>query len=142
MLTVITGAPCAGKSTYARQHRRPGDIVIDFDDLAQALGSGVTHDHADHIREVAAAAWSSAVREAIRQHRAGRRVWIVDTRPSAHRREDYDRAGARMVVLTVGAAELHRRADADRSPSAHRRIDEYLAKDAARDPAPASRTRW
>jgi predicted kinase len=31
MLTVVTGPPCAGKTTYVRNNAKPGDIIIDFD---------------------------------------------------------------------------------------------------------------
>ena len=145
MLTVITGPPCSGKSTYARQHAHPGDVLVDFDALAVALGSTDAHDHGSRLREVAAAAWSAAIREAIRQHRMGARVWVVDSWPSPHRRDGYAAAGARMVALTADRAELHRRSDADGRPAVmHARIDQFLAAPAppGRDPAPASRTSW
>lgn len=138
-LTVITGPPCAGKTTYARQHALPGDITVDFDAIAQALGSPVSHGHDSHLAEVAAAAWSAAIREALR--RLGRhRTWIIDSKPSPWRCGEYDRAGARYVRLTAAAAELHRRADAAGRPAAwHARIDQFLA---GHDPQPRTVTRW
>lgn len=140
MITVITGPPCSGKSTYARAHARGDDIVIDFDVIAQALGSQVTHGHSPHILDVAERAWSAAIREAIDQHKQGHRAWIVDSRPTAYRRAQYLDAGATMVRLDADPAELHARADESRPPSWHARIDQYLA--AAREPRPAGRTRW
>ncbi len=144
MLTVITGPPCAGKSTYARAHCRPDDIVIDFDDIAQALGSGVKHGHSRHLADVAAAAWAAAIREAVRQHQAGGRAWIVDSRPSAWRWGQYSQAGAVIVALTAEAAELHRRADDSRPPSWHQRIDQFLAvpPTIGSDPPPQPCTAW
>jgi AAA domain len=140
MLTVVTGPPCSGKSTYVRQHARPGDIIVDFDLIAQALGSPVSHGHDGQLREVAAAAWAGAVRGAITQHQAGRRAWIVDARPRPYRSEQYRQAGARIVRLEAEAAELHRRADeAGRPAGWHQRIDQYLAND---DPQPRTVTRW
>ena len=140
MLTVITGPPCAGKSTHVRQHAKPGDVVVDFDLIAQAVGSPVSHGHDSQVAEVAAAAWSGAIREAIRQHKARHRVWIVDSRPCGWRADQYSQAGARFVHLAAEASELHRRADADGRPAAwHVRIDEFLA---VGDPEPKPPTRW
>jgi len=36
-IKVITGAPCSGKTTYAKQHMRDNDILYDFDDLMMCL---------------------------------------------------------------------------------------------------------
>ena len=38
-LYVVTGPPCGGKSTYVREHAKPGDFVIDLDRLALAITS-------------------------------------------------------------------------------------------------------
>ena len=140
MLTVITGAPCAGKSTYAQQHAMPGDIIIDYDLIAQALGSPATHGHEPHTVEVAAAAWSAAIDRALKEHARGCRAWIIDTAPIAYRRRRYTETGARIVHLTADRDELHRRADAGRPPTWHNRIDQYL--DSSNDPAPRAKTNW
>lgn len=129
MLTVITGPPCSGKTTYAREHAKPGDLVIDFDQLAQALGSPDTHDHPSATVYVTRAAWQTAVRAAIGCHHRGARVWLIDTEPSAHRRHQYSKAGAKVVTLTAPAAELHRRAtEAGRPPAWHVSIDKWLTR--------------
>lgn len=140
VITVITGPPCSGKTRHARQHATPGDLVIDFDAIAQALGSTSAHDHPPWLREITAAAWAAAVRRATDYPR--HRTWIIDSRPTPARQQDYARAGAKIVALTADAAELHRRADADGRPAAaHAAIDEFLAADSAR-PALQRRTRW
>lgn len=134
MITVIAGPPCSGKTTYARQHARPGDIVIDFDAIAQALGSLDGHDHDPRIREITAAAWSAAVEY------AGTRAWVIDSRPTRIRQFAYQRARARIVKLDAPADELHRRADAgSRSSEAHKRIDEWTARQQS---SVDTRTRW
>lgn len=51
-LHVVTGPPAAGKTTYVEQHAQPGDLRVDFDLLAQALGSPHSHNHPDPIRNV------------------------------------------------------------------------------------------
>lgn len=105
MLTVITGPPCSGKTTYIREHAQPGDVRIDFDELAQALGSPVTHGHAAAITDVTRQARKAAVAAAIRWHYRGLRVWIIDTCPSEASWRQYALAGARVVRLTVTRGE-------------------------------------
>ena len=140
MITVVTGPPCAGKTTHVHQHALPGDVVIDFDAIARALGSTEDHDHDPHLREITAAAWAAAVKRTLDYAR--HRVWIIDSRPLPARRQDYDQAGARYVHLTADSAELHRRVEADgRSSAWHSHIDRFLAAD-DRDPQPTSRLRW
>ena len=109
MLTVVTGPACSGKSSYVREHAEPGDVVIDFDVLAQALGSPVAHDHPRPVVLVAVAAWHAALAPAVRAHRGGVRVWIVDTDPPKARRQAYYADGARFVRMAVPAGELERR---------------------------------
>jgi hypothetical protein len=142
MLTVITGAPCSGKTTYAAQHAHPGDLLIDYDQLAQALGSQTSHGHSDHITAVTREARHAAIVEALKWHRKGYRVWIIDTDPGPARRAQYAAANARIVHCTATPGELHARATAaKRPPQWHHRIDQYLARqDAGAQPAPT--TRW
>lgn len=146
MLTVVTGAPCSGKTTYVRQHALTGDIIIDFDHLAQALGSAVDHGHSDDIAAVAAEARHAAIGEAIRQHQKGHRVWIVDTAPGEKRLRQYAIAGAKIARMDAEPAELHRRADAERPATWHNRIDQWLATSGKAvpgdDPQPRPATAW
>lgn len=128
MLTVVTGAPCSGKSTFVREHAKPGDLVVDFDALARALGSPVAHEHSPWACQVAATAWAEVVRLVMRRH-DGERCWVVDSLPTPQRRWDYGLAGAELVTMRVAdPAVLHQRADADGRPaSTHGLIDSYLA---------------
>lgn len=152
MLTVITGPPCSGKSTYLRQHAKPDDIRIDFDDIAQALGSPVRHGHSEAIGRIAVDTRNAAIASAIAWHHRGTRVWVIDTAPYPGRIAQYDEAGARWVRLTADPDELHRRADEGRPHQWHARIDQWLATSGAevpamrrpssRNPSPSPRTRW
>lgn len=126
MLTVVTGPPCSGKTTYVREHAQPGDIVVDFDTLAVALGSPDSHEHPDPIRYVTAVVRRAAVDAAVRQHLTrGATVWIVDSSPGEKRAQMYDDADAVWVTLSVDRAELHRRANGERPRRWHKIIDEW-----------------
>lgn len=138
-MTVITGPPCSGKSTYARTHAKPGDIVIDFDTLCQALGSPVPHDHPDHVRAVAITMRRFAINAAVREHKRGATVWIVDSNIRL-RRQMYEGAGAEIVVMGADKDELHKRADTERPELWHELIDRWTP-DSEELPVKASR-RW
>jgi broad-specificity NMP kinase len=131
MLTVVTGPPCSGKSTYVRERAKPGDIVIDFDTLAQALGSPTAHDHNKEIRLVTIDARRSAIASAVSAHLRGHPVWIVDT-DIRERLPMYRAACADVVTLRVDRAELHRRAQAERPPRWHELIERHLRTTARR----------
>lgn len=60
MITFVLGPPCAGKSTWVKETARPGDVVVDYDQLALALGSQSSHDHPEDIRAVTHAARRAA----------------------------------------------------------------------------------
>lgn len=126
-LVVVTGPPCSGKSTYTRTHAKPGDITIDYDTLAQALGSSVSHTHPDSIRVVTLAARRAALSAAIGQHHQGATVWVVDAQPSPRRLYQYQAAGARIVTMDhTNTAELHARAHTQGRPRfAHELIDTF-----------------
>lgn len=141
MLTVVTGPPCAGKTSYVEEHAEPGDVVVDFDRLAQALGSQVTHDHPEHVAEVTRQLHTAAIGAAIARHRCGARVWIVQTYITPGSGASYRRAGARFVTLTSDREELHRRADAAGRPERwHREIDRWVARHGGG--TPRSRVGW
>lgn len=123
-VVVITGPPCSGKSTYVRTHAQPGDIVIDFDAMAQAFGSPTPHDHSSAVRHVTIMARRAAIAAALTVHHQTP-VWIVDCTISPERLAQYTQHGARMVRLTVDTAELHRRASAQRPRLWHRLIDQW-----------------
>ena len=48
-IVLVVGPPGAGKTTYVRDHKQPSDLVVDYDAIAEALGSDATHGHDDVI---------------------------------------------------------------------------------------------
>ena len=100
-LTVVTGPPCGGKSTYIRERAAVGDVVIDLDRLALALTSEDTehHDYGGHVLAVAQAARRAAVDTALD---LDARVWLIDTIPTPRSRARYREVGAEVVVCDPG----------------------------------------
>jgi hypothetical protein len=105
MITVVTGPPCGGKSTYIQDNAKDGDIIIDMDRLALALikGDVASHDYSDEVRAIARAARKGAAKQALIAGQGNRLgVWIIHTNPPTQDRINYKVAGARIVECSPG----------------------------------------
>lgn len=104
-VTLVTGPPCSGKTTYVAQHRQPGDIVLDYDAIAQALGSGDTHDHPKSIHPYALHVIDAVLDRHARDVRHTK-LWLIKCDPA---KRDIALAGSR-VTLNATAEGCKRRA--------------------------------
>lgn len=52
-MVVVAGPPCAGKSTLAETLRRAGDLIVDFDVIAQGCGSAGKWMHSRAVGDAA-----------------------------------------------------------------------------------------
>lgn len=112
-MTVVCGPPGAGKTTYVAQHAKPGDVVLDLDDIIRDLFGIHGHD-ANDLGMVAA-----AIRE--RNARLGRltkgdTAWLIAGAPSMTERQYWQERGATVVLINPGHIECIRR-------TAHRQRD-------------------
>lgn len=123
---VVTGPPCAGKTTYIDARRNPADVVIDLDKLAHAFGYPADQidwsDYTHPARFIAIRARASAIKAA-RGLDSTAVVWLVA--PGG----DTTLPGAEVVNLDPGREECHRRADVTGRPQAtHDQIDAWYAR--------------
>lgn len=126
MIHIVSGPPCAGKSTYVREHKQPGDVIIDYGLLAEAIGDDhwdVKHPHV--VQDMRRAAIDRILADADEID-----AWIIDTAPTAASRSRYAEASADMVFLDVPRVECERRALADERPQQTMDgIEAYFAHD-------------
>jgi predicted kinase len=114
-VVLVCGPPCAGKTTWVRQHAGPGDQVIDFDAICRRLGSPSRYDHPPRIRALA-----KMVRSAMEQQATAHpgRTYVIRSLPDPEDRAAVaERLGARVVMLATPAEEAMRRAAADDRPA-------------------------
>jgi hypothetical protein len=114
---VVTGPPASGKTTWVREHAKPGDITIDYDDLVSALAPGVERDplaQPTHVAAVVGAARDAAIDQAATGH--GYDTYLVHAMPDRRATNRYRKYGYHIVVCDPGYDECMRRAQLERTP--------------------------
>lgn len=120
MITVVMGPPASGKSTYVQANRKPGDVVIDFDALSQALGATIPHDRPEPIAQVTFAARTAAIARIFDGIDAD--AWIIQTNLNADAIERWGEGGARFVVIDPGRDVVEEQARADGRPASSMQV--------------------
>ena len=119
MIYVVTGPPCGGKSSYVREHMRPGDVRVDFDLLAQALGSADAHDPnvSDSVFAVTAAARRAVVGRVLdTEQPLTNDSWLIWQKVPPVMAERLEAVDAEFVEVDPGKEECLRRAREDNRP--------------------------
>lgn len=114
-ITVVLGPPCAGKSTFVAESAADGDVVVDFDKLATALGSKTAHDAPYAIRSVAHAARQAAIDLILAGIDSD--SWIIHSSPTPEAMACYEAAGARIEEIDPGIAVCLARASENDRPA-------------------------
>ena len=114
MIHVLTGPPCAGKSTYIGKHAKKGDLIVDYDEIAVTLGAKEKWNPVGIIQKAAMKAREAAISAALRD--ADAESWIIQSRLSEELRKSYEDAGAEIVELDPGKDVCIERAKRDGRP--------------------------
>jgi len=106
MLTVVSGAPCSGKTTFVLENAKADDVVIDLDRIAVALTVGVVegHDFSKACKAIARSARDAAKRKALEyaSNDRGFTVWLIESSPAPSAVSLYRQIGAKFVVCNPG----------------------------------------
>ena len=130
MLHVICGPPCSGKSTYVREHAKDGDLLVDYDVIAQAFGCSEPHQarRACTNPNLAAFVARRAVIEWALDHAEEVEGWIIHTNPLQEDMDAYEQAGAEIVTLDTDIDTCLARCESDsRPPGTEDAIREWFA---------------
>lgn len=129
-LIVVTGPPCSGKSTHVADRIQPGDLVVDLDQIAHALGYPLDHiDWADrdHPAVTAARTARTAIVKALPA--GSHTTWVIDAEPHPTSRQIWRRQGVQVIDLVPPASVCHDRASAAARPeSTHDQIVAWYAR--------------
>lgn len=127
-VTLVTGPPCGGKSTWVERHARPGDVLVCFDHLARRAGSRNTHRHTREQRHAAGAAFRRLCEQLA--ERDDVRAWVIRCAPTAAERAelaDQVRADEVLVLRPPLAVALRRAEAARREPRVAATIRRWYA---------------
>lgn len=120
---LICGPPGAGKTTYVREHMKPGDIVWDFDAVLQAITGLPMHERTPAAHQFVMAMQDSFLRVIARTNA---RVWIIECAPSReHRARRVRHFGAQVIHLDV-PAEICKQRVAARGEHWPAAVDRYF----------------
>ena len=123
MIHVVIGAPCAGKSTYVRENAKRGDVIVDYDSLAKALGAEGHLPDGD-IKQAAFRARKAAIEYCVETKCE---AWIIHTSPTDEQREAYEKAGAEFIEMDTDMDTcLQRAIDDERPPETEQIIRDYF----------------
>lgn len=139
MLYVVIGPPAGGKSTWVNERAKPGDIVIDYDRLANSLTAigAKPHGHKRPLATVAFRAREAAITEALR-HVGTHAVFIIHSLPRPGVLARYRKAGAEIVTVDPGRSVVEARCRAERPDDYMDGVKRWYASH-ARQPEPEKR---
>jgi hypothetical protein len=108
---LITGPPGAGKTTHAQKIKGGNDLLIDYDQIAEALGA--TAHNSDHIHQATNAARNAILRKLRRGEIPVGRCWLISANPQAEQILPYHTT----ECIDPGIEEVKRRAIAAGRPA-------------------------
>tara|TARA_R100001463_G_scaffold84441_1_gene139135 strand:- start:1445 stop:1867 length:423 start_codon:yes stop_codon:yes gene_type:complete len=112
-LVCVYGPPCAGKSTYANKIRRPGDLVVERDQLHSAISGLESHNHTKHGMAVTNAAVRGILKE-LKHVETPQQIIFVTGGSTKQRRQPFLDAGAEMKLIYADRATCQKRASLER----------------------------
>lgn len=127
--TLVTGPPCAGKSTWVDQHADPSDLVICHDTFARAAGSTAQWDHTRAHNLRAGEMWRAAIAR-LAAGPPARDTWVIRCASTAAERDYIARRihAERVIVLVPPRAlTLARAQTANRGRQVQQAIRRWYA---------------
>ena len=102
-VVIVSGPPCGGKTTYVREHAKPADLIIDLDDIAEALSPEWERRWNKPLLEKAIRVRNAMLGSLV--HRpAGSRSWFIVSAPTyAERQWWFEKIGHSHLFIDPGS---------------------------------------
>ena len=104
-IVLVIGPPGAGKSTWVKNNQGEHDVVVDYDSIAQALGSHVGHGHNESIHQATMAARNGILNSLRKGSLNVGRAWIISSNPKAEEMFPFHS----VVTVDPGREEVEKR---------------------------------
>jgi hypothetical protein len=153
-IILVVGPPGAGKTTHVKTHAKPGDLIIDYDQIAEALGGnlgtpdpklGVASKQGGHTPAGGALhqATMSARNALLRTLREGKtgvaQAWIISANPEAETIFPYHQ----VVVVDPGVEVVKARVrQAGRPINWFQLVDQWYRSRAGHGSTPEASRKW
>lgn len=125
MITVVMGPSCSGKSTFIQEQKQPGDVVVDWDLINQALGSDNPHDAPEDVKQVTFAARTAAIARIF--DGIEKDAWIIWHDLTDDKIREYGEQGVKFHVMDTPLETCLERAREDGRPEGtEQRIREWF----------------
>jgi hypothetical protein len=127
-VTLVSGPPCGGKSSYLATYAKPSDLIVDYDALAIALRYGASsHEHVDVHKPFICEARDAVLDRLMLGNHGVRQAWIVNAGARRSDRNMYRRRyGAEVIVVLSPEDVCLRRAASQRPGDWHRYVKSWF----------------
>lgn len=103
---LITGAPCSGKTTFARERMQAGDVIVDIDDIWQQISGQPRYTKPNSLKPLVFA--TRDTQEDKVRTRAGtwRNAFVIKSLPlPMDRRREAEKLGAEVITIETPKEE-------------------------------------
>lgn len=123
---LVWGPPCGGKNTHVDRHKKPGDMVVDFDAIITALGGAGGHDQPDALRPFAFDAVDAIMNRLASGNHIVNRAWVIMSAPCRIDRDPF--RDGELVACVPDITTCKARAERERPGAWLGYIDNWFAK--------------
>ncbi|MEX0661154.1 MAG: AAA family ATPase [Balneolaceae bacterium] len=128
-VTIVSGPPGSGKTTWVKEHHSSGDLVYDLDEIFKAISFQIKYDKPKQLTDLAFRIRDLMYRF-IKEPNKIETAWIITTAPEADKRKELaSMFGANLIRLAVDKEECLNRIEAQgrtNDKNWNQLVDEYF----------------
>ncbi|HBA50077.1 MAG TPA: HNH endonuclease [Lachnospiraceae bacterium] len=126
---IVYGPPAGGKTTYVKEHKQAGDMIVDLDYIKQAISFEFKGDATDNLLPVALSLRECMYDLAAQRKVDCRSIWVVAGLPRRSERTALrDRLRAELIFIDTDYDECIRRSELDLERKDKEKNREFIRK--------------